>query len=136
MKQLTDEQIIEAFEEVFPAHDLFQESLDFAREVERRLIAVNGYSHCGDPECDECVPPGQMATPETKSFWLIERGANQGQSPILWWSSRPDAVCSYSWVESVHKATRFASAEVAEAVAQEQSLTTYAVTSHNFMSGQ
>jgi hypothetical protein len=91
--------------------------------------------YCGDPECDECVPPAPPAKPEPKTFWLIERGANQRQSPTVWWSSRPDAVSSYSWVESVHKATHFDSAEAAEAVAQKRYLRQYAVTSHNFIDG-
>jgi hypothetical protein len=67
------------------------------------------------------------------TFWLIERGANQWQSPTMWWSSRPDKVSSYSWVESVHEATHFDSEEAAEAVAQERYVTQYAVTSHSFL---
>lgn len=132
LMRLTENEIMEAFQEAFPGHDLFQETIDFARAVERRLLDKLE-QHCGDPECDECVPPGPRMTPIEKTFWLIERGPNQRQSPIVWWSSRPDAVSSYSWVESVHKATRFDSAEAAEAVAQKRYLTHYAITSHGFM---
>jgi hypothetical protein len=69
------------------------------------------------------------------TFWLIERGANQGQSPTMWWSSKPDAVSTYSWVEFVHEATHFDSAAAAEAMAQAQYITHYAVTSHNYVDG-
>jgi hypothetical protein len=65
------------------------------------------------------------------TFWLIERGANQRQSPTVWWKGRDSF--GDVWVESVHEACQFHSKEAAEAVARANYVTHYAVTSHNLL---
>lgn len=64
-------------------------------------------------------------------FWLVERGANQGQSPTCWWSGRDSF--GDVWTTDVHKAHQFATKAAGEAVVQEHSISPCAVTSHGYM---
>jgi hypothetical protein len=80
------------------------------------------------------VPEGMVLVPTPHQFWLIERGANQGQSPTVWWSDKPAQGHSDSWVISVHDARHFASSEDAKVVAERQYLSNYAVISHGYLS--
>jgi hypothetical protein len=135
---LTENEIMDAFQEAFPGHDLHQESIDFARAVERRVLAKvaqdcgdEGF-YCGDPECDACVP---LTPSQSSTFWLIERGPNQGVPQHQWWNAGPDGG-AMGWKSSVHDATQYPSKEAAEQVVRAnrglRDVPT-AITSHGFV---
>lgn len=75
------------------------------------------------------APP--QAAPAGESFWLIERGANERQSPTCWWAGM-DAFGD-RWAPDVHNAVQFQSKAMAELMARARHMTVYAVTSHNFI---
>jgi hypothetical protein len=95
-------------------------------------------SHMTEPEplyaAPGAAPSAAPAVSTSYQFWLIERGSNQGQSPTLWWSDKPDAVGSYSWVGSVHEAKQFTTQTAAQDAADANYVTDYAITSHGWIS--
>lgn len=74
---------------------------------------------------------GEGVSGEQRSFWLIERGANQRQSPTVWWKGRDSF--GDVWTEDVHQAAKFPTKVAGIAVALLHHMEFYVVTSHGFM---
>jgi NTP pyrophosphatase (non-canonical NTP hydrolase) len=60
---------------------------------------------------DGVIPSAQPST-----YWMVERGPNQGEQYIYWWDS--SAPRGGNWTRSPHLGTRFATKEEADIVAR------------------
>jgi hypothetical protein len=72
------------------------------------------------------------------TFWLIERGPNEGVAQHQWWNEGPDGRVM-GWKSSVHEATHYPTKEQAERVVRANrglSALPTAITSHSFMDEQ